>query len=150
MGVVARRRCSVGGSCWSTTAAATTAELARGRGASGCAPIEGTSAASTTCRSPGTQDITADVALDQLFGAVGDPDAVRTQAQFLQRWGINELVDEGQRIWAEQAARPTDLAAMTMRSRVREAEALLDVTGLGAFTVIEVDVHVGVTQPIRG
>jgi SAM-dependent MidA family methyltransferase len=81
---------------------------------------------------PGEQDITADVALDQL----PEPDAVRTQAQFLRRWGIDELAAEGRRAWARAAASP-DLVAMTMRSRVREAEALLDPGGLGAFTVAE-------------
>ena len=44
---------------------------------------------------PGDQDITVDVALDQL----PEPDAVRTQAQFLRRWGIDELVDEGRAAW---------------------------------------------------
>jgi len=81
---------------------------------------------------PGEQDITADVALDQL----PEPDAVRTQAQFLRRWGIDELVDEGRRAWAAAAAAP-DLAAVAMRSRVGEAEALLDPAGLGGFTVAE-------------
>jgi SAM-dependent MidA family methyltransferase len=87
-------------------------------------------------RDPGSQDITTEVALDQLFRIVGEPAAVRTQAQFLRRWGIDGLVDEGRRVWAEHAARPT-VAAMTMRSRVREAEALCDPDGLGAFTVVE-------------
>ncbi|MEO6124553.1 MAG: SAM-dependent methyltransferase [Ilumatobacteraceae bacterium] len=87
-------------------------------------------------REPGSQDITTEVALDQLFVAVGEPDAVRSQSQFLQRWGIDALVEEGRTAWAEQAARPT-VAAMTMRSRIREAEALCDPTGLGAFTVVE-------------
>jgi SAM-dependent MidA family methyltransferase len=82
--------------------------------------------------SPGEQDITAEVALDQL----PEPDVVRTQAQFLQRWGIDELVEEGRREWSANAARPT-VAAMTMRSRVREAEALLDPRGLGSFSVAE-------------
>ncbi len=81
---------------------------------------------------PGSQDITTDVPFDQL----PEPDAVRTQAQFLQRWGIEELVAEGKRIWAEQAARP-GLEAMRMRSRVSESEALLDPAGLGAFLVTE-------------
>ena len=81
---------------------------------------------------PGTQDITIDVPIDQL----PEPDAVRSQAQFLQRWGIDELVEEGKRIWEEQAARP-GLEAMKMRSRVSEAEALLDPAGLGAFLVAE-------------
>lgn len=80
----------------------------------------------------GGQDVTAQVALDQL----PPPDAVRSQAQFLQRWGIDELVEEGRRVWAEHAAAPT-VAAMAMRSRVREAEALLDPRGLGGFTVLE-------------
>ncbi|MCU1399231.1 MAG: hypothetical protein JWN62_2340 [Acidimicrobiales bacterium] len=87
-------------------------------------------------REPGTQDITADVALDQLVAAVGEPDAVRTQSQFLQRWGIAEMVEEGRRAWAAAASSPT-LAAMTMRSRVGEAQALLADPGLGAFTVLE-------------
>ncbi|MCU1391588.1 MAG: hypothetical protein JWM34_16 [Ilumatobacteraceae bacterium] len=87
-------------------------------------------------RDPGTQDITADVAIDQLVAVLGEPDAFRTQAQFLQRWGIGDLVEEGRSLWAANAERPT-LAAMTMRSRVREAEALLDDAGLGAFSVLE-------------
>lgn len=81
---------------------------------------------------PGTQDITTDVPFDQL----PEPDAVRTQAQFLQRWGIDDLVAEGKRVWNEQAARP-GLEAMRMRSRVSEAEALLDPAGLGGFLVAE-------------
>jgi SAM-dependent MidA family methyltransferase len=82
--------------------------------------------------SPGSQDITAEVCLDQLPVA----DALRTQAQFLQRWGIDDLVEEGRQAWAAAAARPT-LASLQMRSRVREAEALCDPAGLGAFTVVE-------------
>lgn len=81
---------------------------------------------------PGTQDITIDVPFDQL----PEPDAVRSQSQFLQRWGIDELVEEGKRVWAEQASRP-GLEAMKMRSRVSEAEALLDPAGLGSFLVAE-------------
>jgi SAM-dependent MidA family methyltransferase len=87
-------------------------------------------------REPGSQDITVDVVIDQLSVVVGEPDAVRTQSQFLQRWGIDALVAEGQQQWNEHAARPT-VAAMTMRSRVREAEALLAEPGLGSFTVLE-------------
>lgn len=80
----------------------------------------------------GAQDITIDVPFDQL----PEPDAIRSQSQFLQRWGIDELVDEGKRVWAEQASRP-GLEAMTMRSRISEAEALLDPAGLGSFLVAE-------------
>jgi hypothetical protein len=73
------------------------------------------------------------VALDQLGRA---PDALRTQAQFLQLHGVDELVAEGKRVWAERAD-IGDLAALRARSRVAEAEALLDPRGLGAFTVAE-------------
>lgn len=83
-------------------------------------------------RDGGTQDITAQVCLDQLPA----PDVVRTQAQFLRRWGIDELVEEGRRVWSEHAARP-DLAALRMRSRVRESETLLDPAGLGGFLALE-------------
>jgi SAM-dependent MidA family methyltransferase len=83
-------------------------------------------------RLPGTQDITTDVPFDQL----PEPDSVRTQAQFLQLRGIDELVEEGRRIWTEQAERP-GLEAMRMRSRISEAEALLDPGGLGGFLVAE-------------
>jgi SAM-dependent MidA family methyltransferase len=81
---------------------------------------------------PGEQDITVDLALDQF----PEPDAARTQAQFLRRWGIDDLVDEGRRAWERAAAAP-DLPALAMRSRVSEAEALLDPNGLGGFTVAE-------------
>lgn len=81
---------------------------------------------------PGSQDITTEVAVDQLPA----PDVVRSQAQWLQLHGIDELVAEGKAYWEAHASRP-DLAAMKMRSRVSEAEALLDPTGLGAFTVLE-------------
>ena len=83
-------------------------------------------------REPGGQDITVDIPFDQL----PEPDSVRSQSQFLQRWGIEELVAEGVRVWTEQAARP-GLEAMRMRSRVSEAEALLDPSGLGGFLVAE-------------
>lgn len=86
-------------------------------------------------RQPGEQDITVQVLIDQLRN-VREPDAVRAQAQFLARWGIDELVDEGKKVWAQKASRP-DLEAIRMRSRVSEAEALTDPSGLGAFSVCE-------------
>ena len=86
-------------------------------------------------RDVGDQDITTQVCIDQL-AAVREPDAVRSQSHFLQRWGIDELVEEGKRVWTENAARPT-LEAMKMRSRISESEALLDDAGLGSFTVLE-------------
>ena len=83
---------------------------------------------------PGQTDITIDVPLDQLLPLA--PSWVRTQAEFLAAHGIHELVEEGRAIWAENAA-IGDLAALKARSRVREVEALLDPTGLGAFVVLE-------------
>ena len=50
--------------------------------------------------------------------------------------GLEELVEEGRRTWAAHAAAP-DLAALTARTRLREAEALTDPAGLGGFTVAE-------------
>ena len=70
------------------------------------------------------------------FDQLPEPASLRSQAQFLQLHGIDELVEEGKRVWAEQAARP-GLAAIKMRSRVSEAEALLDPHGLGGFLAAE-------------
>ncbi|CAB4598214.1 unannotated protein [freshwater metagenome] len=87
-------------------------------------------------REVGGQDITTDVCIDQLISVCGEPDAVRSQDQFLRRWGIDELVEEGRRVWDAEASRP-GLNAMRMRSRISESEALLDPEGLGGFTVLE-------------
>ena len=51
---------------------------------------------------PGGQDITVEIALDQL----PQPFAVSSQVEFLRRWGIDDLVAEGQRVWAANAAAP--------------------------------------------
>lgn len=83
---------------------------------------------------PGLQDVTAEVAVDQL-ARVALPDDDRSQAEWLRRWGIELLVEEGRRIWGERAG-VGDLAALQARSRVGEAEALCDPTGLGAFRVL--------------
>jgi SAM-dependent MidA family methyltransferase len=81
---------------------------------------------------PGSQDITVELAIDQF----PPPDVVATQAQFLRRWGIAELVDEGNALWAATAAAPS-VRSMAMRSRAVEAAALLDPAGLGAFSALE-------------
>jgi SAM-dependent MidA family methyltransferase len=84
---------------------------------------------------PGTQDITSDLALDQLLRA--RPGAtVSTQVAFLVDHGVDHLVEEGRRIWHERA-HLGDLEALRGRSRVREAEALLDPDGLGGFVVLD-------------
>jgi SAM-dependent MidA family methyltransferase len=83
----------------------------------------------------GTQDVTCEVAVDQL-AVVRRPSSERSQTDWLRAWGIEELVVAGRRIWAERA-HIGDLAALTARSRTTEAEALLDPAGLGAFRVLE-------------
>lgn len=81
----------------------------------------------------GEQDITCEVAVDQLTPA---PTSNRSQAAWLHAHGIEALVEEGRRTWQERAA-IGDLAAVRARSRVTEAEALVDPEGLGAFRVLE-------------
>ena len=87
-------------------------------------------------RAPGSQDITADVPLDQLAGVVRRPDRVVTQARFLAENGISDLVDKGRQVSAERA-HLGDLTALRARSRLREGDALTDPAGLGGFTVAE-------------
>ena len=82
----------------------------------------------------GRQDITCEVAVDQL----PEPASDRTQADWLRAHGIEALVEEGKAIWRARAA-IGDLAAVRARSRVTEAEALLDPAGLGGFRVLEWD-----------
>jgi SAM-dependent MidA family methyltransferase len=80
----------------------------------------------------GVQDITCEVCVDQLPTPTRDT----TQAEWLRAHGLDELVDEGRRTWEERKA-VGDLAAVEARSRISEAEALTDPTGLGAFRVLE-------------
>ena len=84
---------------------------------------------------PGTCDITGDVAVDQL-GTIARPSIMTTQRQFLERLGIVQLVEEGRQVWAEKASAP-DVAALRARSRIGEAEALVEPGGLGDFVVLE-------------
>ena len=78
---------------------------------------------------PGSQDITAQVMLDQLPSGA----TTSTQADFLTQWGIDELVREGSDYWENMKHAP-DVAAMKMRSRLTEAKSLTDQNGLAAFT----------------
>lgn len=78
----------------------------------------------------GQQDITCDVSADQLR-----PASVETQAAWLRRHGIDELAEDARQAWRARAA-VGDLAALRARSRVTEAEALTDPSGLGAFHVL--------------
>jgi hypothetical protein len=66
--------------------------------------------------------------------------SVTQQSEWLHKWGIDDLVSEGSRYWEEHKSAP-DIAAMKMRSRVNEAQALTDRDGLGAFWVIDLNIQ---------
>ena len=72
--------------------------------------------------------------LTQLSRWVRPPDETVEQAAWLADLGIDSLVEEGRRHW-EAGAATGGLEALMGRSRIREAEALTDPSGLGAFTI---------------
>ncbi len=82
---------------------------------------------------PGSCDISADVALDQV--QADHRAAMCSQAEFLRVHGIEDLVTEGRATWDARAA-VGDLEAMRARSRTSEAETLLDPAGMGDFRVL--------------
>ena len=84
---------------------------------------------------PGSQDITVDLPVEQIVAASDRP-SVRSQAEFLEIHGLSALVEEGRALW-EAGAATGGLAALKGRSRIREAETLVDPEGMGAFTVFE-------------
>jgi SAM-dependent MidA family methyltransferase len=83
----------------------------------------------------GHQDVTCEVAVDQL-AAVRPPDGDTPQAEWLARWGLEDLASAARAEW-EARAHVADLEALKARSRVTEAAALTDPAGLGAFRVLE-------------
>jgi SAM-dependent MidA family methyltransferase len=90
-------------------------------------------------RDVGRQDITADVPIEMVEAAaarVGVRLTTCTQGEWLRGLGVDDLVAEGRARWEAGAAAP-DLAALAGRSRVTEAAALLEPSGLGAHTVFE-------------
>jgi len=86
---------------------------------------------------PGSQDITADVPVEGLRRAAAAAGLTvvteTTQADWLRSLGVDQLVEEARAAWHGRAA--NDLAAIAARSRVQEADALLDPAGLGAHRV---------------
>jgi SAM-dependent MidA family methyltransferase len=80
---------------------------------------------------PGSQDITAQVMLDQLPAGFTSSN----QADFLKQWGINDLVREGSDYWESMKNAP-DVVAMKMRSRSAEAKLLTDKASLGLFSAL--------------
>ncbi len=88
---------------------------------------------------PGSQDITCEVAVDQLAARLGPPACDEAQADWLRRHGIDGLVEAARAGWHERA-QVGDLPALAARSRVGEGQALCDPAGLGAFRVLEWEV----------
>jgi SAM-dependent MidA family methyltransferase len=85
---------------------------------------------------PGSQDITVQVMLDQLANSFPQL-TVSRQSEWLKHWGIEQLVDEGNQYWDAHKHAP-NLAAMKMRSRQNESDALVSETSLGRFWVLQV------------
>lgn len=87
---------------------------------------------------PGLQDITADVPLEALHRAATAAGlsllSETSQAEWLRSLGIEELVADARAAWHGRTA--TDLASIAARSRVHEADALLDPDGLGGHRVM--------------
>lgn len=88
--------------------------------------------------SPGTQDITCEVAVDQL-SLIRRPSKDRTQTEFLETYGLFDLVADARDKWHAQASLG-DLNAARARSRVQEGRALTDEEGLGRYRVLEWDI----------
>ena len=86
---------------------------------------------------PGSQDITTQVMIEQLMKVVPSL-SVANQSEWLNSNGIGELVSEGMEYWEAHKSSP-DIAAMKMRSRINEAQALTSQDGLGAFSVLELE-----------
>ncbi len=128
----ARQLAGPGGRVVALDYASTTRELAARSWLDWVRTYRGHARGGHPLRSLGEQDITCEVAVDQLPRAAQD----RSQADWLRVHGIDELVEEGRSTWRERAA-VGDLEAMRARSRVTEADALLDPAGLGAFRVLE-------------
>lgn len=87
---------------------------------------------------PGAQDVTCEVAVDQL-SVVRAASSDRSQADFLRSHGLDGMLERARATWTEMAHRG-DLPALQARSLVGEAAALTDLTGLGAFRVLEWEV----------
>ena len=84
---------------------------------------------------PGNQDITSQVMVDQLM-VVAPELTVSKQTDWLQQWGIQNLVDEGAKYWDQHKSSP-DIYALKMLSRQSEVTTLLSGKGLGGFISME-------------
>ena len=86
-------------------------------------------------QSVGELGVACEVTVDQL-ALVRPPDRITTQAEWLAQHGIGALVDDARAVWAERA-RAGDFDGLRARSRIAEAEMLLDPGTLGACRVLE-------------
>ena len=105
----------------------------------GCARTATTSAGRRRCVAPGEQDITIDLPVEYIVHAAKRAGFTLerdvSQAEWLQSLGIDALVDDARAAW-QARAHIGDLEALRHRSRVSEADALLDPGGLGAHRVL--------------
>ena len=87
---------------------------------------------------PGEQDITIDLPVEYVVHAAQRAgftlECEMSQAEWLRALGVDALVDDARAAWQERA-HIGDLEALRHRSRVSEADALLDPAGLGAHRV---------------
>jgi len=81
---------------------------------------------------PGEQDVTCEVAVDQLRAPTTD----RSQGEYLRAHGVDDLAAAARAAW-DARAHVGDLDALKARSRANEASALTDPSGLGGFRVLE-------------
>ena len=88
---------------------------------------------------PGEQDITIDLPVEYVVHAAKRAGFTLerdvSQAEWLQSLGVDALVDDARTAWRARA-HIGDLEALRHRSRVSEADALLDPAGLGSHRVL--------------
>ena len=101
----------------------------------GCAPMPITAAPATPSTTP---DRATSPATSPSTSSSSWPSPRRSgpRSTSLHDHGLDDLVDEGREVWADQGI-GGGLDAIAAQSRVREAEALTDPAGLGSFTVVE-------------
>ena len=115
--------------------AATTAELAARPWSGWLRTYRGHGRGTHPLADAGEQDVTCEVAFDQLA-----PTTLTRQRDWLSTHGVGTLVDDARAVWDECAA-IGDLVALKARSRVSEAAALMDASGLGDFLVAEWEIR---------
>ncbi len=93
-------------------------------------------------QSPGKTDITVDVNVDAVVGAIeraGGEATVLSQREFCLTHGLEELITDASDLERIAAKAGDVLAQLTNRSERLDMEALIDPYGLGAFRVILVN-----------